>query len=205
MKTTIISLIIAAFLWFLMFSPLTSSLFNFWVLMSFSGIILILLSLFFNKGFYNNIHFNLKAVVYGILSAIILWFIFWIGNEISSLIFSFTSKQVNLIYDIKTGSNPVFLIFLLVFIIAPAEEIFWRGFIQNKFSERWNSNVGFILTTFFYAIIHIFSLNFILIMAALVAGIFWGLMYKYNSKNLLPLIISHSVWDVLVFIIFPIY
>ncbi|MFR9260547.1 MAG: type II CAAX prenyl endopeptidase Rce1 family protein [Bacteroides cellulosilyticus] len=31
--------------------------------------------------------------------------------------------------------------------IGPAEEIFWRGYVQNALSKRWSPNVGFIVTT----------------------------------------------------------
>ncbi len=40
MKRIIIPLLIAAFLWFFMFSPWTSGIFNFWTAMSFSAIVL---------------------------------------------------------------------------------------------------------------------------------------------------------------------
>jgi len=52
-------------------------------------------------------------------------------------------------------------------------------------------------------LVHIWSFNFMLIMSALVCGIFWGLLYKYN-KNLVTLIVSHALWDVSVFVLFPI-
>jgi membrane protease YdiL (CAAX protease family) len=42
-----------------------------------------------------------------------------------------------------------------------------------------------------------------LIMAALVCGAFWGLLYMLN-KNLLTVLVSHALWDVAVFILFPI-
>jgi membrane protease YdiL (CAAX protease family) len=41
-------------------------------------------------------------------------------------------------------------------------------------------------------------------MAALVCGAFWGLLFIYNKKNITALIISHAVWDVMVFIVVPI-
>ena len=44
MKRIIIPLLIAAFLWFFMFSPWTSGIFNFWTTMSFSAVILMNMS-----------------------------------------------------------------------------------------------------------------------------------------------------------------
>ena len=86
----------------------------------------------------------------------------------------------------------------------PAEEIFWRGYVQNALSKRWSPNVGFIVTTLVYALVHIWSFNFMLVMAALVVGAIWGLAYRLYPQKLGALIVSHAVWDVAVFVVFPI-
>ena len=103
----------------------------------------------------------------------------------------------------KDGANPLLLSLLLAFVIGPAEEIFWRGYIQRSLIGKYGEWTALIATTIIYTLVHVWSFNFILIMAAMVCGIFWGLLYKYN-KNLVTLIISHAVWDVSVFILFPI-
>ncbi len=43
-----------------------------------------------------------------------------------------------------------------------------------------------------------------LVMAALVAGGFWGLIYRFYPNRLGALVISHAVWDAAVFVWFPI-
>ena len=43
-----------------------------------------------------------------------------------------------------------------------------------------------------------------LVMAALVAGFVWGLLYRLRPDWLPALIISHAVWDACVFVVFPI-
>ena len=99
--------------------------------------------------------------------------------------------------------NPTVIALLLLFIIGPAEEIFWRGFIQRRLSARWNADLGFAATTFLYTFVHIWSFNFMLIMAALVVGFCWGIIYRFFPKSLTALIISHAVWDVCAFVLFP--
>ncbi|OPZ01127.1 MAG: CAAX amino terminal protease self- immunity [Bacteroidetes bacterium ADurb.BinA395] len=103
----------------------------------------------------------------------------------------------------KEGENPLLLSLLLIFLIGPAEEIFWRGYVQRMLEPKFGSWVALIVTTLIYTLVHIWSFNFMLIMSAMVCGAFWGLLYKYN-KNLVTLIVSHAVWDVSVFILFPI-
>ncbi|MEK6655039.1 MAG: CPBP family glutamic-type intramembrane protease [Thermodesulfobacteriota bacterium] len=50
--------------------------------------------------------------------------------------------------------------------------------------------------------VHAVSLNPMLILAAGVCGLYWGLLYQ-REQNLIPLIISHSLWDLLIFVLFP--
>ena len=126
--------------------------------------------------------------------AVALWGVFWVGDKMSQIMFNFARPQVDMIYGMKEGENPLVLTLLMLLIIGPAEEIFWRGLIQNRLSARWNPNVGFILTTF----------NFMLIMAAMVAGFIWGLAYRFLPNRLGAIIISHALWDCAVFIWFPI-
>jgi membrane protease YdiL (CAAX protease family) len=64
--------------------------------------------------------------------------------------------------------------------------------------------VAFFATTAIYAFVHIWSLNFMLIVAAAVAGGVWGLLYRLFPERLWALVISHAVWDAAVFVLFPI-
>ncbi|MFC4653233.1 CPBP family intramembrane glutamic endopeptidase [Lactococcus nasutitermitis] len=193
----------AAVLWFIMFSPWTKTHINFWLAMTISGSLLIILSLISGNKFWKNIHFSIRDIIIGFVSALFMWLVFWIGNFLSVHLFNFAAPQVNAIYGLKAGSDSVIIALLLLFIIGPAEEIFWRGFVMERLSEKWGPWLGFASATLIYASIHIWSFNFMLVMAALICGIFWGLLYKFN-RNLLTIVISHAIWDVMVFVIFPI-
>ena len=72
--------------------------------------------------------------------------------------------------------------------------------MQNAL-KRWSPNVGFIVTTLVYALVHIWSFNFMLVMAALVVGAIWGLAYRLYPQKLGALIVSYAVWDVAVFVV----
>ena len=65
-------------------------------------------------------------------------------------------------------------------------------------------SAAMLMTAIVYALVHIWSFNFMLVMAALVAGAFWGLIYRLRPSLLPALIVSHAVWDALVFVILPI-
>lgn len=194
----------AAILWTIMFSPWTAPHVNFWIMMTCSGLTLTLYSTWAEPRWWKDVKFDLQNIVAGVLIAVVLWGVFWVGDRLSSLMFDFARPQVDMIYGMKAGENPWVLTALMLFIIGPAEEIFWRAYIQKNLSRRWNPNVGFVLTTLVYSLVHISKFNFMLIMAAAVAGFVWGLAYRFFPEKLGAIIISHALWDCAVFIWFPI-
>lgn len=204
LRKPIIGICIAAILWTIMFSPWTAPHVNFWIMMTCSGLTLTLYSTWAEPRWWKDVKFDLQNVVAGLLIAAVLWGVFWVGDRLSSLMFDFARPQVDMIYGMKAGENPWVLTALMLFIIGPAEEIFWRAYIQKNLSRRWNPNLGFILTTLVYSLVHISKFNFMLIMAAAVAGFVWGLAYRFFPEKLGAIIISHALWDCAVFIWFPI-
>lgn len=214
MKKLIISTLIVTILWFVMFSPWTAPYLNFWVAMSVSGLILMTISFFIGGTKINRNEFTFSNILIGVVTAAALWGVFWLGNYLSTRWFDFAQGQINSIYDMKNGNNVLIIGALLLFVIGPAEEIFWRGYFQRNITENfgkslkiksatWRRLAPVLVTAFVYAIVHVFSFNFMLIMAALVCGLFWGFMYRF-TKSIVPLIVCHALWDVSVFIIFPI-
>lgn len=211
MKKLIYPLFIAFILWFWMFCPLTASMFDFWFMMSLAAAVLIFISFFEDgKELLHAIRFSWKDIGIGIASAAVLWGFFWLGNFISTRIFPFAAGQIGNVYALKNDAPPAVIAGLLLFLIGPAEEIFWHGFIQTNIAKicKTTSNIHHFIftvgiTTLIYSLIHLPSLNFMLIMAAMVCGLFWSILYYFN-KNLLTVIISHALWDCAVFILFPI-
>lgn len=204
MKRLVFTIMLAAVLWSIMFLPATAPHVNFWWMMTASACTLSILSSIFNPGWWKRVHITAGGVLWGIAMAVALWGIFWIGDKLSQVMFNFARPQVDLIYGMKEGESPWLLTALMLFLIGPAEEIFWRGYVQQKLQERWNPNAGFIVTTAIYALVHAGSCNFMLVMAALVAGAAWGLLYRLFPEKFFSIILSHALWDVAVFVWFPI-
>lgn len=199
-----LAICIAAILWFVMFSPWTAPHVNFWVMMTFSGLTLTAYSTWASPGWWKDIRLDLTNILLGVALAAVLWGVFWIGDKLSSLMFDFARPQVDMIYGMKEGENPYVLTILMLLIIGPAEEIFWRGYLQKSFSKKWNPNIGFVVTTLMYSLVHVSKFNFMLIMAAAVAGFVWGLAYRFYPEKFGAILLSHALWDCAVFIWFPI-
>lgn len=204
MKKLVFTLVVATLLWGVMFSPFTAPYVNFWWMMTASATVLATLASIFQPGWWKGVKLSGQNVLLGVAIAVALWGIFWVGDKLSQLMFNFARPQVDLIYGMKEGESAWLLTALMLFLIGPAEEIFWRGYVQQKLQARWNPNAGFIVTTAIYALVHASSCNFMLTMAAMVAGSVWGLLYRFFPERFSAIIISHALWDVAVFIWFPI-
>ena len=208
-----VAVTVAALLWFWMFSPWTGHLTNFWITMTAAGLSLTTLALSFSAELRDDVRqffhrhtvgWMVRQLLLGMAIAAFMWGVFWTGDKLSSLLFDFARPQVDTIYGMKHGLPTTVIALLLLFIIGPAEELFWRGYVQRTIATHVDANVGFALTLIVYALVHIWSLNFMLVMAALVAGFVWGLLYRLRPDWLPALIISHAVWDACVFVVFPI-
>ena len=204
MKRLLFSILTAFGLWFLMFSPLTAPRFDFWQTMTGSTLLLTGLATLFAPAWLERLRFSTSNLLLGVILAAVLWLLFWIGDKLAGWILPFARPEVDAIYDIKEGISPWLLSLLLLLIIGPAEEIFWRGFVQERLSRRWGADRGFLVATAVYTAVHIASCNFMLVMAALVAGAVWGLGYRLRPDCFTALVISHALWDAAVFVWFPI-
>ena len=204
MKKLIFAILLAALLWAVMFSPLTAPYVPFWWMMTGSAVVLASLSALFCPGWWERIKWSPMDFLLGAGIAAVLWGIFWTGDKVSSWIFGFARPQVELIYGIK-GETPAWLLStLLLLLVGPAEEFFWRGYIQRTLSEKWNPDAGAAATLALYTLIHLPSWNFMLVAAAFTAGLFWGLLYRLFPERLWAIVISHAIWDAAVFVWFPI-
>lgn len=204
MKKLITFCLIAFALWFLMFSPATKHQFNFWIMMTISAGGLGTAGLYFQRNKLDKLfNFKWQYIPAGIFFAVMLYMIFYFGNAISTKIFPFAANQIENIYLIGTGIDKLKIGTLLMLIIAPGEEIFWRGYVQDRLSQKYSPIAAVFIATAIYTLVHIWSLNFMLIAAAGICGLFWAILF-YRFKNLWIPIISHAVWDVAIFLLWPI-
>jgi len=205
MKRVTPLIILACILFFLIFSPLTGNIGNFWIKMIASCGLLAGIALILQRALWPRL-FSFKAsdFIVGIGAALCLYCIFYVGNSVSTALFPFARPDIMSIYDKKEGLSLILIALSLFFWIGPAEEIFWRGFLQQRLTSHLGSMKGLLVSAGIYAAVHAPAGNFMLFMAALVCGLFWGFLYKY-SRSLWPCIISHALWDVAIFILYPIH
>ncbi len=195
---------VAVILWFLMFNPWMAMPVDFWTMMTLSGCILLVLAITIDRSWLADIKVSWSGLLLGIALALALWGVFWVGDKVATWMFPFARPQVDTIYSMKESQSEWIIGLLLLFVIGPAEEIFWRGFVQRGIGVRSTANAAFVATLLIYGLIHVWKFNFMLVIAALVCGLVWGLAYRLWPKQLFALIVSHAVWDTLVFVVWPI-
>lgn len=196
----LLTLLLASLFWYIIFGL---KIFNFWLSMSVAATSLAVLSICFSSLPITKAQCSWQGAWLGIASAGLLYVLFLSGNALAVSLFSFAKGEIVSIYDIKTQGQAVFIAFILFFITSPGEELFWRGYVQRWAMEKFGKNTGWLLGSGIYAAVHIFSGNLMLIGAALVAGLFWGYIYQ-RSGSLFITIISHAVWTVSIFVLWPI-
>lgn len=193
----VLSLVVAAGLWILVFliRPV-----NFWIMMSVSTLTLMLLTIFINRE-PPRLKPRARDIILGLLSGVALYAAFYIGFQATQTIPLFGEGVIR-VYNFRSGMTPLTIGLLLIFPIAPAEEVYWRGLIQRRFVERIGKNEGFLLAAVAYALVHVPTLNLPLVMTALVGGLAWGYLYRITS-GLVSVIMSHTVFDLLIFVVAP--
>lgn len=189
--------------WFFMFSPWTRDTVPFWAVMPCAAVSLAAVAGIVTQGWPGRWGLTWPNVGLGAVSALALWGVFWVGNAVSRLILPFAGRQVSTIYALRDGNSTVVLGVLLACVIGPTEELFWRGFLQHRLMSTRGPWTGLALTTATYTLVHLWSGNVMLTGAAGVAGTLWGLLYCWRG-SLVACIVSHSLWDVTVFLLLPI-
>ena len=143
-----------------------------------------------------------KKIALGLASAAVLYAVFLVGNIVSRRLFAFAGENIAAVYDFKSGIAPMRVWILMMCVIGPGEEIFWRGYLQRALAARIGKWPGLLLATALYAGVHAGSGNVMLVLAALICGLFWGWLYlRFNSITLNAA--SHTTWDAAVFLVFP--
>jgi membrane protease YdiL (CAAX protease family) len=181
--------------------------FDFWWWMSLNISSLTVLAAFLDPGWKSAIANDLKEqmpqkIGMGVLSALGLYLVFYAGNAVSRLIFPFAAANIENVYAFKSGAAPLRIALLMAFIIGPGEELFWRGCLQRRLQMEKGPLQGFLMATLLYTGVHIASGNVMLVLAAGVCGLFWGFLYLRTGSLLLN-VVSHTVWDMAIFLFFP--
>lgn len=145
---------------------------------------------------------TLKDAAVGAASAAGLYAIFQVGDRLARRVLPAGSEEIASVYELRGIAPKPLITALLVGVIAPSEELFWRGMVQRAFMDRFGPARGTLAASAAYGGIHLVTGNLTLTAAAATAGLYWGSEYALQPR-LGPLLASHILWDVWIFLVAP--
>jgi membrane protease YdiL (CAAX protease family) len=180
---------------------------DFWAWLAANIIIVVALGFVLDRGYARRLAEDLRADVFqkiliGISSAAALYAVFAVGRVVALRVFPFAAAGIGGVYALKEGTSLLRIGLLIGLVIGPGEELFWRGFFQERAGAATKPGAGFVLTALLYTAVHLASGNIMLVGAAAVCGAFWGWLYL-SFRSPLMNVVSHTAWDLLVFVFLP--
>src|SRR2546421_12353685 len=166
---------------------------RFWDRMTATGLALGALALATDRDA-RNTRIGPRELALGLAAAAGLYGIFRAGDPIARDVMPRGGVEIGDIYALRSLRPTEELVARLALVIGPAEELFWRGFVQSR--------AGYLTATALYGGAHIVTENVTLIGAAAIAGAYWGFL-RAVGVPLGALVVSHVAWDIWIFLIAP--
>jgi membrane protease YdiL (CAAX protease family) len=143
-----------------------------------------------------------RDVVLGLLSAASLYLTFRIGDRFARRYVPSGERDIADIYALRALRPRPEIAARLATVIGPAEELFWRGYVQDGLIGAFGRGPGSALAAMAYGGVHLVTGNFTLFGAAGIAGAHWCLLYAAGMP-MGALIVSHVTWDIWIFLVQP--
>ncbi|MFW9864490.1 MAG: CPBP family intramembrane glutamic endopeptidase [Candidatus Thorarchaeota archaeon] len=168
------------------------------------------------KGIVREIFIGLGFAVAGVIMV----------NGISILLeiiieFAFGTQIVRDTGGLETGIIPqdigslILLCVVMIVVIGTSEEILFRGFLQKGLVRKVGNTWGILITAIIFTMIHLIGVFTVAILSPLLAVFYFllsffpyfaislllGWLYHWRKENLLAVMITHGVYDVLTVLI----
>lgn len=141
---------------------------------------------------------RVEELVKGFVAGSLLYAVFYMGY---SVLRSFLEVGASNVYIFRLESPTIIIASSLV-LTSFCEEYFWRAYVQRRLTASHGDTTRVLTTTLAYALIHAPTMNAPLILAAFIAGLFWGIVYQ-RTGSLWLVVASHLAWTEMIFVLFP--
>jgi hypothetical protein len=145
---------------------------------------------------------RLRDVPVGVATAAALYGIFRAGDRFARRVMPTGADDIAEVYARRRMAPRRFIVPALTLLIAPGEELFWRGLVNGYLMQRLGRVTGSAVGALIYGGIHLITRNLTLTGAAGIAGAFWSLQYLFEGR-LPAVIVSHAAWDIWIFLVQP--
>lgn len=143
-----------------------------------------------------------RDLPFGLAIAAGLFAVFQAGDRFARENMPRGEDEIREIYALRSHATKEEIALRLATVIGPAEELFWRGWLQRRLTGAWGGVGGWLGAAAAYGGAHLVTRNTTLIGAASVAGLYWGALRALGAP-LGALIVSHSLWDIWIFLVSP--
>jgi uncharacterized protein len=143
-----------------------------------------------------------RKIAFGVISAALLYGVFVVGKIFVLRFLPMAGEGIDAVYGLRSGLSPLRIGLLLLLVIGPGEELFWRGYLQRMWQIRFGCASALPFTVAVYTAVHVASGNPVLVLAAAVCGLYWGILYQ-RSGSVILVAVSHTLWDIAVFLLWP--
>ncbi|PQD94994.1 CPBP family intramembrane metalloprotease [Pradoshia eiseniae] len=141
------------------------------------------------------------TLMIGFLSGMLMYIITWAASKVLPAVHPPLQNQLEDLY-ILLSPTETWQYAMLILLIIPGEEIFWRGLIEKRLLTHIKTVQAVLLSTLLYSLPLIFSGNLLLVLAGIGGGLLWGTIYAWK-RSLSMVIFSHLLFDLLLLAAFP--
>jgi hypothetical protein len=138
----------------------------------------------------------------GLASAAGLYAVFLVGDRAVRRLLPKGGQEIGDLYALRDLRPNGELAARLALVIGPAEELFWRGFVNRRLARRFGGWPGAAIGSAAYGGAHVVTGNLTLFGAAGVAGAYWSALAAAGMP-MGALIVSHAAWDIWTFLVRP--
>ena len=171
----------------------------FWYLYAFTLLVGIAVSLINSK--YKDELPTWNYLIFGIGYGTILYGIVKLGDIIMPHMDNKFEKELTQFLNTFAPQN-IWHYLLLVFVIVIGEEMFWRGYVQQKLKMYTQPIYAVFVTSLLFSLSLAISGFAAGAIAALVTGMILGILYEWK-KSLPLIIIAHETFVILLFLVLP--
>ena len=143
-----------------------------------------------------------RDLAVGLGTAVGLYGVFQVGDRVARKVIPSGAADIEDIYLRRTLADRRLIAPALALLIAPGEELFWRGLVNGYLAQELGPVKGNAVGAVIYGGVHLVTRNFTLFGAAGIAGAFWSLQWLFEGR-MASQIVSHVAWDVWIFLVQP--
>lgn len=146
-----------------------------------------------------------SSVMFGLASAAVLYGIFYAGGWLVANLHPFgitTASETSIYSLISSPSNPIYLQAGVLLFDSAGYESFFRGVLQERLTPRLGVGAA-PAVALLDAGIHVLTMNPLWVAGTFITDTVWGLTYHYG-RGTQASFTSHLVWDLAIFVVWPI-